>query len=179
MSVCIGRSGSNGVRNVNKLLRHWGEWLAHTAPSLYLQKQGWAIVTSQSIHIVCVAIVFGSAVVISARLLGLGASGRRVSELANTLVPWIYRALIVLLLTGIEQTIAEPMRQFMAPEFRWKMLLVVITVLLTVYFSRTVRARAAVWDDPATRPASARVFAVVWLGLWVGIVWCGRFIGYA
>ena len=160
-------------------MHSWAQWLSETSWSLYLQKQAWIIVVSQSIHIVCVAVVFGSSMMISLRLLGLGSSGRKVSELVATLVPWIYRALIVLLLTGIEQTIAEPFRQFMAAAFRWKMLLVVITVVLTMYFARAVQARAAAWDDAQARPVGAKIFAVTWLGLWLGIVWCGRFIGYA
>jgi hypothetical protein len=160
-------------------MHSWAQWLSETSWSLYLQKQTWAIVVSQSIHIVCVAVVFGSAMMISLRLLGVGSSGRKVSELVDTLVPWIYRALVVLLLTGIEQTVAEPFRQFMAAAFRWKMLLVVIAVGLTVYFTRAVHARAATWDDAVARPAGARIIAVAWLGLWVAIVWCGRFIGYA
>ena len=164
---------------MNALMHSWVQWLSETSWSLYLQRQGWAIVISQSIHIVCVAVVLGSAVMISLRLLGVGSSGRKVSELVDTLVPWIYRALIVLLLTGIEQTIAEPFRQFMAAAFRWKMLLVVVTLGLTISFTRAVRARTAAWDDAATRPAGAKLFALAWLGLWLGIVWCGRFIGYA
>jgi hypothetical protein len=28
-------------------------------------------------------------------------------------------------------------------------------------------------------PASAKLFALVSLGLWIGIIWCGRFIGYS
>src|SRR5580700_3036987 len=125
-------------------VEHWAEWLAATQPSLYLQRKQWIIVASQSIHLVCVGIVFGSALVISLRLLGLGRSGRKVSELVNTLVPWIYAALVVLLLTGIEQTIAEPSRQFLAGAFWWKMILVAVTVVLTAFFTHAVHVRAAV-----------------------------------
>jgi len=49
---------------------------------------------------------------------------------------------------------------------------------LNVWFGRTVRAHAAAWDSAATRPASARVFAVVSLLLWVAIIFCGRLIAY-
>jgi hypothetical protein len=40
-----------------------------------------------------------------------------------------------------------------------------------------VRRNVAVWDTPA-RPGSAKWFALISLGLWVGIIFCGRFIGY-
>jgi hypothetical protein len=41
-----------------------------------------------------------------------------------------------------------------------------------------VRANAATWDGAVTRPAIARLFAVVSLLLWVGIILCGRLIAY-
>lgn len=133
--------------------------------------------TSQSIHIVSVSVVFCCAVLISLRLLGVSASGRSVSQLVDTLVPWMYRALAVLLLTGLVQTIAEPVRQFVAPVFWWKMLMIICVLSLTVWFARAVRRNAKRWDTPARSP-SAKWFALISLSLWVGIIFCGRFIGY-
>jgi hypothetical protein len=114
---------------------------------------------------------------ISLRLLGLSASRRSVSQLVDTLVPWMYRALAALLLTGLVQTVAEPVRQFVAPVFWWKMFMILCVLALTVRFARAVRRNVAVWDTPA-RPGSAKWFALISLGLWVGIIFCGRFIGY-
>jgi hypothetical protein len=136
--------------------------------------------TSQSIHILALSVVFGCAVMLSLRLLGIGAtSGRSVSRLVDSLVPWIYRALVALLLTGAVQTIAEPMRQFGTPAFWLKMLMIPVVLGLTAAFSGVVRRDRAKWDSAATRPAGAKVFALVSLGLWVGIIFCGRFIGYS
>ena len=49
---------------------------------------------------------------------------------------------------------------------------------LTVFFARAVRRNASLWDTPAARPAAAKWFALSSLALWVGIIFCGRFIGY-
>lgn len=152
--------------------------IAATPVSKWLQDQSWVIPTSQSVHIVCVSVVFASAVMISLRLLGITANGRSVSLLTKTLVPWMYRALCVLLFTGAIQTWAEPVRQFITPAFWWKMVMIVCVVSLTLWFGRTVKANAGAWDRSTTRPVAARVFALVSLALWVGIIFCGRFIGY-
>jgi hypothetical protein len=159
-------------------VRHWADWISNTAISNLFQNQLWVIPTSQSIHIVCVSVVFGCAVMISLRVLGLGITGRSVSQLTTTLVPWMYRALVVLLLTGAVQTIAEPLRQFVTPAFWWKMFMIICVVILTTWFARAVRRNAAKWDAAPMRPASAKLFALVSLGLWIGIIFCGRFIGY-
>lgn len=160
------------------VVRHWADWIASTAPSVWLQNAGWVIPTSQSIHIVSVSLVFGCAVMISLRLLGVSASGRRVSQLVDTLVPWMYAGLVVLLFTGAVQTFAEPLRQFVTPAFWWKMFMILCVLTLTIWFARTVRRNAAKWDAPESRPGLARVFALISLGLWIGIIFCGRFIGY-
>jgi hypothetical protein len=138
------------------MVREWADWISSTALSQWFQVEEWVVPTSQSIHILGLSVVFGCAVLINLRLLGIGAaSGRSVSRLLDSLLPWIYRALVVLLLTGAVQTIAEPMRQFGTPAFWLKMLMIPVVLGLTA------------------------VFALVSLGLWVGIIWCGRFIGYS
>jgi hypothetical protein len=112
------------------------------------------------------------------RLLGISSRGRSISTLVRVLVPWMYFALVVLLITGILQTIIEPERQLTTPAFWWKMVMIVVVVCLTVWFARAVRANPAQWDSVATRPREARLIAVASLALWIGIIYCGRFIGY-
>ncbi len=160
------------------MVRGFADWLATTWLSKLFQNVLWIVPASQSAHIVSLAVVFASALMINLRLLGLGAGGRSVSQLAATLVPWMWRGLAALLFTGMVQIIAEPVRQFVTPAFWAKMLMIVVVMAMTAAFARTVRAHAGRWDVAATRPASATAFAVVSTLLWVAIVACGRFIGY-
>lgn len=159
-------------------LRLLAEWLAATRLSTLFQDTLWVVPTSQSIHIVCLSVVFCSALMINLRLLGVGRSGRSVSELVTHLVPWMWYALVLLLLTGTVQAIAEPARQFVTPVFWIKMLLIVVVALMTRLFSRTVRRNAAAWDSASTRPAGAKWFAAASILIWIAIITCGRMIGY-
>lgn len=159
------------------MIRELATWIANTSMSHLFQNVSWVVPTSQSIHVVCIGVVFGAAVMISLRLLGVPSGGRSISQLVATLVPWMYRALVILLMTGLVQTIAEPERQFVAPVFWIKMLMIICVVLLTSWFASSVRKRAGQWDS-AARPAAAKPFAVVSLFLWVAVIACGRFIGY-
>jgi hypothetical protein len=160
------------------MFRPFADWLASTPLSQQFQNQPWVVPTSQSIHIVCVCLVFTSALMINLRLLGVGASGRTISQLTKTLVPWMWGALVVLLLTGTVQTIAEPVRQFVTPAFWAKMCMIIIVAAMTGVFARKVRANAARWDAAGTRPAAARAFAIGSSILWIAIIICGRFIAY-
>ena len=156
----------------------WALWVSHTSLSVWLQHKPWVVPTSQSIHIVSVSIVFASAVLISLRILGLSVAGRSVGQLVRTLTPWMYSALAVLLATGALQTIIEPRRQFGAWVFWVKMGLIVVVVILTTVFARGVTRDAHRWDSRVSSPPLAKLFAVVSLALWIGIIYCGRFIGY-
>lgn len=160
------------------MFRPFADWLSNTALSKTLQDQPWVVPTSQSIHIIAVSIVFGSACMINLRLLGVGRSGRSVSQLSNTLVPWMWRALAVLLLTGLVQTVTEPVRQFVTPMFWAKMTMIIVVATMTAFYAKAVRRNAAAWDAASSRPARAKAFAIVSTLLWLAIIVCGRFIGY-
>lgn len=160
------------------MLRPYADWMASTPLSQQFQNHLWIVPTSQAIHIVCIGVVFSSALMINMRLLGVGASGRSISQLTGSLVPWMWGGLVVLLLTGAVQTIAEPVRQFVTPVFWAKMVMIITVATMTAMFARKVRANAARWDASGTRPAGARVFAIASSILWVAIIVCGRFIAY-
>jgi hypothetical protein len=160
------------------MLRPFADWLAKTPLSRTLQDQLWVVPTSQSIHILAVSVVFASACMINLRLLGVGRTGRSVSQLSGTLVPWMWRGLGVLLLTGLVQTVTEPVRQFVTPAFWAKMTMIIIVSIMTILYSRAVRRNAPEWDSASSRPAQAKAFAVLSTLLWLAIITCGRFIAY-
>ena len=160
------------------MLRPFADWLAATPLSQQFQNHLWVVPTSQAIHILCICVVFTSALMINLRLLGVGASGRSISQLTGNLLPWMWGGLVLLLLTGTVQIIAEPVRQFVTPVFWAKMAMIVIVATMTAVFARMVRANAARWDASSTRPTGARAFAIGSSILWIAIIVCGRFIAY-
>lgn len=160
------------------MIRQFADWIATTSMSNLFQNILWVVPLSQSIHILGLSTLFGAVLMLNLRLLGVGKSGRTVSQMVDATIPWVWRALIVLLITGLVQIIAEPVRQFVTPAFWGKMGMIVAVGIATWVFARAVRANAAKWDDPASRPGVAPVFAIVSTLLWVAIITCGRFIGY-
>ncbi len=160
------------------MFRPFADWIATTQISMLFQNQLWVVPASQSIHILSVGAVFASTMMINTRLLGIGASGRTISQLFRQLMPWVWRGLLALLITGTIQTIAEPVRQFVTPAFWAKMSMLLIVVGMTAVVAAKVRSNGPLWDNAASRPASARLFAVVSTLLWLAIITCGRLIGY-
>ena len=112
-------------------LHAFTDWLAGTPLSTTIQNVSWIIPTVQTVHIVCVAIVIAAVFLVDLRILGVFARGQPVAALSHRFLPWIWYALIVLLITGSLLVIGEPGRSLTNPAFIAKMLM-----LLTVAASR-------------------------------------------
>jgi hypothetical protein len=160
-------------------LTEFSLWLSGTDFSLWLQTHFWVIPTGQSIHILAIAALFGSALMLDMRILGLAGGHRSLTQLSDRYEPWIWWAMVVLLLSGGILSIAEPVREFINPIFWIKMGLIPIAVVLNVVFYRVVRRKAAVWDASGTPHAAVRIGAILLIVLWWAIMFCGRWIAYA
>jgi hypothetical protein len=159
------------------VLEALGEWIAATDASVMLQDAGFVVPLSQSLHIVGIAVLFASALMINLRLLGLGSQARSVSAVIATALPWMWRALLLCVVTGVLQTFIEPQRQFETSIYFWKLFLIGLLALLTRWLQRTSRSQGSTWDAE-TPPASARSFAVSSSIGWIVVIFFGRFIAY-
>jgi len=154
------------------------DWLAATEASAVIQNVSWIIPTVQTIHIVCVAIVISATFLVSLRVLGVFDRAQPIAALTHRFLPWIWYALVVLLITGSLLIIGEPGRSLMNPAFGLKMLMLLIVASLTAFLQRPLTADAGFWDASTQRRALARGIAVLSLTLWSGIVFAGRWIAY-
>ena len=161
-------------------------WLAETAASDVIQKTLWVIPLMQTIHILSVAMVFTSVVMIELRILGVTKS-QTVEQAAHRFVPWIFGGIVVLALTGSVLIVGEPKRSLPSYEFQMKMVCLAIAVAFTLAFAHSVHRHAPIWETVGgagrpTQNASARalvnVLALVALLVWSMVVVYGRWIAY-
>jgi len=160
-------------------LTEFSLWLSATPFSLWLQVHFWVIPTVQSFHIMAIAALFGSALMLDMRIFGLAGGSRTMGQLSHRYEPWIWWAFLVLLISGSLLAIAEPVREFINPIFWIKMGLLPVAVVLNVLFYRAIRRKAANWDGLQSGHGAIRVGAVLLIVLWVAIMFCGRWIAYA
>lgn len=154
-------------------IQSFGEWLYDTPISTTFRDITWVIPAVQSIHILAIAVVIGSALVSELRLAGLIATDEAPGNVVRRYLPWIWRALIVLLASGTLLIVAEPARTLGNTIFWVKMALVLGAFVLTIAFRRPLLAAQA--GDVAT---PAKPIAFVLLLVWVVVIFCGRFIAY-
>lgn len=156
----------------------FSDWLATTPISMTFQTVEWIIPAVQSVHIIAIAIVMSSVIMVDLRLLGLMGHSQSISGLTRRFIPWVWWALVVLLLTGLVLITAEPRRDLLNPVFQAKMLLLIAAIAVTAVFQETVRRNMEFWDLSPTRRKGAWITAVLSLLLWTAIVGCGRWIAY-
>ena len=111
-------------------------------------------------------------------MLRLIRSGPPLQTLAGSFIPWTWRALGVLLATGILLIITEPTRELMNDAFRLKMLLVLALVVLTFVFQAATTREPGYWRASPARRRLGGVLGIISLLLCVSIVVAGRLIAY-
>lgn len=143
-----------------------------------IQTTDWVIPMVQTVHIVAVAAVMTSALMIDLRLLGLRASDQPVVAVAGRFMPFIWWPLPLLLVSGAALIIAEPSRALQNPVFVLKMSLLAVAVAVTLTCQLPLRKDPRYWEQSPARRGIAKLIACVSLPVWVGILFAGRWIAY-
>ena len=91
------------------LLIGFSKWLAATSLSHTIQTVTWIIPTLQTIHILCVAIAFSSAVLVDLRIFRLFDRDEPLREVTRRFLPPIWPVLVILLTATLQRTVlAQP-----------------------------------------------------------------------
>ena len=105
------------------------KWLNTTSVSEYLQGTTYAFPVAQVFHIIAFTMFIGAVVGVCLRLLGFGMR-RPVAELYEGVAKWSWCSLGAVVVTGILQGIAEPIKLSTNPAFGIKEALLPIFFLL-------------------------------------------------
>jgi hypothetical protein len=167
-----------GAATFTRSLNEICVWLDHTALSQAIQVTNWVVPTVQTIHILAIAVVVSSALMIDLRLIGVFWADRPLSEVSSRFLPLVWWPLLVLLATGAIMIIAEPARSLKNPAFQLKMTLLVAALIVTGLFQFLQRRNAAFGDLHSGSRAVATALAIVSMLLWSAIVFAGRWIAY-
>ena len=154
------------------------DWLSQTPVSVMFQTVQWIIPMVQSVHILAIAVVMSSVVMVDLRLMGLMGHSQSITGLSRRFLPWVWWSLAVLLVSGAMLITAEPRRDLLNPVFQAKMGLLVLAMAVTAVFQLTVARNREIWDLSPNRRTGAWVTAVASLLVWTAIIGCGRWIAY-
>lgn len=132
----------------------------------------------QTVHILGIAVVMGTVVMLDLRILGIAVPSQKISEMTNRLMPWLWWALASNFVSGAFFLFARPNRYFNNPIFGWKVSFLIPAILLTLFFHFMSKQQEGYWELNSQRLWGARAIAFLSLVLWIMIAMAGRWIAY-
>jgi hypothetical protein len=159
-------------------LSEFSKWLATTPLSHVIQTTKWVIPALQTVHILSVAVVFSSAVLVDLRLWRLLNRDVPLPEMASRFLPTIWPVLLVLLITGSLLIIGEPRRSLLNSTFYLKMALLAVAIVLTALLQWSLSSSPNFWDKDRGRRMAGQLAATASILVWCGILFAGRWIAY-
>ena len=134
----------------------------------------WLFPVIESIHLLSLAMLGGSILLVDFRLLGLGLKDRAVSELARDARPWMIAGLIAMVLSGIPLFLSEPIKCYYNDSFWVKM----TALPIAIAFAFTIRARVTA-DGVRNTARRQMLVGALSIALWVVVAAAGRWIGFS
>ena len=133
----------------------------------------------ESVHVLAVCLVVGSIFVVDLRLLGLASIRQPVSRVTQTVLPLTWSAFAVALASGSLLFISNAAKYLENGYFVAKMLLICAAGLNMVVFHLISAKDLPRWDSAVqSLPLQARLAGGMSILLWVGVIACGRWIGF-
>lgn len=132
----------------------------------------------QTVHILGIAVLMGTVVMLNLRVLGLAVRSQLLSEMTARIMPWVWWALISNFISGAFFLFARPYRYFNNPIFGWKVFFLVPAVLLTIYFYWRSNQQTNYWELNQKRIWTSKAIALMSLVCWLMVAMAGRWIAY-
>ena len=152
------------------------EALENTDFAAWVRTDLWGWPIALTVHAFGTALVVGFMLIIGLRLLGL-------FELIpysalNKLFPVVWVGLAISFLSGFVLWMTKATRYVADGAFMLKFALIIAGIVLTYYFSLTVKREANVWDTNGAVSSRAVQFVAGTLVVWCTVLIAGRLTGY-
>ncbi len=132
----------------------------------------------ESVHVLALTLVVGSIAHVDLRLIGFVGRGRSVADTTAAMLPITWSAFVVAATSGALLFASNATAYAHNDFFRAKIALIALAGVNMLAFHGLVGRDAAGWRDAASTPRRARVAGALSLLLWIGVVACGRWIGF-
>jgi len=153
-------------------------WLKETGFATAIRENGSWFPWIEAIHVLAVTIVIGSIGLLELRLIGLTSLNRSVSRVLKDVLPITWSAFAASVVSGFLLFASNAPTYAANTFFLSKLVLLAAAGLNAFGFHAFVERSIARWDSAARTPIPARLSGVLSLVMWVGIVVCGRWVGF-
>jgi len=151
--------------------------LAATPISIFLRESTWSYPALEIVHIIGIALVFGSILSFDLRVLGSHKS-LPLNTLGRHLIPWVWIGFALNAVSGVLMFVSNPVEFAANPALTAKLALIGIAGINAVYFQRRVAPTMPEWNADAPAPLAARTSALLSITLWLAVIVAGRMMAY-
>lgn len=144
----------------------------------FLRRNPLAYPAVESVHLIALALLFGSIVMVDLRILGISRS-ISVQQLARHALPWTVSAFVFAAISGVLLFIAHADELVSSSTFFLKLGLIGLAGINAALMHGGPYAQVAQWDVGTLAPIQARAMAAVSIVIWIGVIVCGRWLAYA
>jgi hypothetical protein len=153
-------------------------WLQDTRLAIGIRDSLLLFPLLESVHVIGLALVFGTIVVIDLRLLGVASTHRPFLRMSSDIIKWTWGAFALTALTGVLMFITNASVYFNNTYFRIKILLLVLAAVNVLVFELTAGRTMEQWNEAPSAPRIGKIVATVSVILWLGVIFAGRMIGF-
>jgi hypothetical protein len=157
------------------------QWLESLWLGQFIVSSNWLFPVIESVHLLALAVLGGSVLIVDMRLLGVLLRDRAVKEIALDARPWMKGALVMMIATGIPLFMSEPTKCYYSQAFWVKMWALALALLYTFTIRTRVTSTAGDGAAAAVR-RTARLQMLVGalsIALWFTVAASGRWIGFS
>ena len=160
--------------NIDQLLK----LIEHTYLATIVREGDWWFPLAECLHVLSIATVFGSILMMDLRLVGLASRDSAVTKLAEEVLPYTWVAFACAVITGTIMFIGRAQDYWHNPQFELKFLFLALAAANMLFFHFGAFRRIADWDDALPPPPAARLAGALSISLWIIVVFFGRWIGF-
>jgi hypothetical protein len=143
--------------------------------SVAVREWSWPYPALETLHIIGIALVFGSVLAFDLRVLGMGRA-LPVASLHAHLLPWVWTGFALNSATGALMFASDAAEFVVNPALQAKMGLLLLAGLNAMVFQ--ARLYPALREAEAPASAAARLSAAASIALWLAVIVAGRLMAY-
>lgn len=153
----------------------------------WLSNQSWAQAISGSmafgilecLHVVGMAMLFGSVAILDLRLLGFCGRDQSVRALAHATLRWTWLGFVLAMITGFLLFAGAADRYAQNRAFQFKLAALALAGVNMALFHLSAWRRVSTWDVGVPTPPAAVIAGALSVLLWICVVAAGRWIAFA
>ena len=150
-------------------------WFEHSWIGEGIRDSRWLFPVIESVHLLALAVLGGSVLVVNLSLLGLGLGRRTAAQVWRDTWPWFAGSLAMMLGSGFLLFTSEAVKLYYHEAFWVKM----SALFLSLVFTATFQRPTALADPERVTLLRSRAVGMVSLLLWFVVGAAGRWIGFS